>query len=470
MKLRTGLLLGAAFATGAVAGPDIGRLVAHQRLSFIVPTLTRSAWADDAGGAQASSHAETYRLLTLFGDVFELVRANYVTPVSDRTLIDNSLDGMLSGLDPHSSYMTEKQYADMKVETTGEFGGLGLAVTSEDGLVKVISPMDGSPAAKAGMKPGDLILSINQLSLDGVTLNDAVDRMRGKPGSKITIGVKRPGVAKPFDVTMTREVIHLQVVRSALYGKVGYIRIAQFDEETETGLRAAFKKLSAQAGGKLSGLVLDLRNDPGGLLDQAVDVCDDFITSGEVVSTRARHPEDSQRMNASGTDILHGAPLLVLINQASASASEIVAGALQDHQRSITLGTRSFGKGSVQTIIPIPGNGAVRLTTARYYTPSGRSIQGLGITPNITVRESRDDLSHFLPREADLEHSITNEGGTHVPPPPPTDLPAIAKTIPDKPPANWPEFDLSKPSTDFQLQQGLKVINAMIADRQHAGP
>ncbi len=475
MKLRTGLLIGAAFVTGAVAGPDIGRLITGQR-PYVMPALTRSvfmrsAWADDTtGGGAADSHAETYRLLTLFGDVFELVRANYVEPVSDTTLIDNSLDGMVSGLDPHSSYMTEKQYADMKVQTSGEFGGLGLQVTSEDGLVKVITPMDGTPAAKAGMKPGDLILSINEKSLDGTSLNDAVDQMRGKPGSSITIGVKRPGVAKPFDVTMRREIIHLQVIKSALYGKIGYIRIAQFDEETQSGLRAAYKKLDAKAGGKLSGLVIDLRNDPGGLLDQAIDVCDDFISSGEVVSTRARHPSDSQRWDAHGTDILRGAPLLVLINQGSASASEIVAGALQDHQRSVTLGTRSFGKGSVQTIIPIPGHGAVRLTTARYYTPSGRSIQGLGIKPNIIVHESRDDLSRFLPRESNLEHTIRNEGGTGATPPPPADLSSIARNIPDKPPANWPQFDPEKPSTDFQLQQGLKVIQAMIVESQHAGP
>ena len=474
MKVRTGLLLGTAFVAGLAAGPDIGRLLSHQRMFLMMPALTRSAWADEASDGSPGSHAETYRLLTLFGDVFERVRADYVEPVTDRVLITNALDGMLSGLDPHSAYMTAKQYADMQVQTTGEFGGLGLEVTGEDGLIKVITPMDGTPAAKAGMKPGDLILSIDQKSLDGVSLNDAVDKMRGKPGSSITLGIKRPSVVKPFDVTLRREIIHLQVIKSALYGKVGYIRIAQFDEETDSGLRAAYAKLSKRAasekGGKLSGLILDLRNDPGGLLEQAVDVCDDFIASGEVVSTRARHPEDSQRMNAHGQDITDGAPLLVLINQGSASASEIVAGALQDHQRSVTLGERSFGKGSVQTLIPIPGNGAIRLTTARYYTPSGRSIQGLGITPDIKVQEDREDLSRFLPREADLQHIIKNEGGTGAAPPPRTDLPAVAKTIPEKPPANWPRFDLTKPATDFQLQQGLKVIQAMIAERQHAGP
>ncbi len=466
MRLRTGLLLGGTFLAGVAAGPDIGRLVSGDRFG-IIPALTRSAWADES---KDGGHAETYRLLTLFGDVFERVRADYVEPVTDRTLITDALDGMLSGLDPHSAYMTEKQFADMQVQTKGEFGGLGLEVTGEDGLIKVITPMDGTPAAKAGMKSGDLILSINQKSMDGISLNDAVEKMRGDPGSSITLGIKRPGVDKPFDLTMTREIIHIEVIKSALYGKVGYIRVSQFNEETDSGLRAAYAKLSAKAGGKLAGLILDLRNDPGGLLEQAVDVCDDFIASGEVVSTRARHSEDSQRMNAHGADITDGAPLLVLINQGSASASEIVAGALQDHQRSVTLGERSFGKGSVQTVIPIPGNGAIRLTTARYYTPSGRSIQGLGITPDISVQEDREDLSRFMPREADLEHIIKNQGGTQAPAPARTDLPAIAKTIPDKPPANWPKFDLTKPSTDFQLQQGLKVIDAMIAERQHAGP
>ena len=467
MKLRTGLLLGSAFAAGVVAGPDLGRLVTHHGLGMTMAALAPTALADEA---PTQNHAETYRLLTLFGDVFERVRADYVEPVTDRDLITNALNGMLSGLDPHSAYMTEKQFADMQVQTKGEFGGLGLEVTGEDGLVKVISPMDGTPAARAGMKSGDLILTINSKSMDGISLNDAVERMRGEPGSKITLGIKRPGVDKPYDVTMTREVIHIQVIKSALYGKVGYIRVSQFNEETDPGLRAAYDKLTRQAGGHLSGLILDLRNNPGGLLEQAVDVCDDFISSGEVVSTRARHPEDSQRMNAHGTDITNGEPLLVLINQGSASASEIVAGALQDHQRSITLGERSFGKGSVQTVIPIPGNGAIRLTTARYYTPSGRSIQGLGITPDIPVQEDREDLSRFMPREADLDHIIKNQGGSQVKPPPRNDLPAVAKTIPDKPPANWPKFDLTKPSTDFQLQQGLKVIQAMIADQptQHA--
>ncbi len=470
MKLRYGLLIGTSFLIGAVAGPEIGRIASThggfgRALAQDVAQKTDSQPDGQGGnqaGSQAGSHAETYRLLTLFGDVFEQVRAGYVTPVTDRDLINNALNGMLTGLDPHSSYMTAKQFADMQVQTTGQFGGLGLEVTSDAGLIKVMTPMDGTPAFRAGMKTGDYIIGINGKSLDGIDLNDAVDRMRGAPATKITLSVKRQGKDKPFDVTMTREIIHIQVIRSALYGKTGYIRIASFDEDTESGLRDAFAKLTKQAGGKLDGLVLDLRNDPGGLLDQAVAVCDDFITSGEVVSTRARHPQDSQRMNAHGTDITNGLPLLVLINEGSASASEIVAGALQDHRRSITLGVRSFGKGSVQTLIPLSGdNGAIRLTTARYYTPSGRSIQGLGIAPDIKVRETREDDSKFMLREGDLNHIIKNEGGTQGAAQPRTDLPAIAKTIPDAPPANWPAFDTTKPATDFQLQQGLKVVAAM---------
>jgi carboxyl-terminal processing protease len=461
MKLRTGLLLGAAFTVGVVAGPAL-------RTMGPVPHgwFWHAAHAEDA----PPDHDDTYHMLTLFGDVFEKVKADYVEPVKDRTLVENALQGMVSELDPHSSYMNAKQFADMQIQTKGAFGGLGLQVTEDQGLIKVISPMDDTPASRAGMKPGDLILSLDGKSVEGLSLDDAVEKMRGNPGSTITISVKREHIDKPIDVTMTRELIHIQVVKSALYGDVAYIRLASFDEESDTKLREAIDRLKAQSHGNLRGVVFDLRNNPGGLLDQAVDICEDFIPEGEIVSTRARHPEESQRWDAKGTDLTDGLPLVVLINGGSASASEIVAGALQDHRRAIILGTRSFGKGSVQTVFPIDGEGALRLTTARYYTPSGRSIQGLGIAPDVPVAESREEDIHYLPdREADLNHALKNEGGSGPtkPPAPRNDLPPQAKDIPAKPPANWPKFDLANPSTDFQLQQGIALVHDM-AQQRHA--
>ena len=459
MKLRTGLLLGAAFSIGVVAAPVLHTLGPALRIS--------PAHAEDAGSPD-TGHQDTYHLLTLFGEVFEKVRADYVAPVEDRELVDNALNGMLTGLDPHSSYMDAKQYRDMQITTKGEFGGLGLEVTSDSGLVKVISPIDDTPAARAGIKAGDLILSLDGKSVEGLTLNDAVDRMRGPAGSTITLNIKREHIDKPIDVKMTREVIHIQVVKSALYNDIGYIRLSQFNEESDPKLREALAKLKDQAHGNLRGIVFDLRNNPGGLLDQAVDICEDFIPDGEIVSTRARHADDSQRWDAKGTDLTDGLPLVVLINGGSASASEIVAGALQDHRRAVIVGTRSFGKGSVQTVIPMGNDGAIRLTTARYYTPSGRSIQGLGIAPDVTVAESREDEIHFLPdREADLNRALKNEGGSAPtkPPAPRDDIPAQATKIEAKPPATWPKFDLSKPETDYQLQQGLTVVRDMAAQR-----
>jgi len=320
------------------------------------------------------------------------------------------------------------------------------------------------------MKSGDLILSIDGKSVEGLSLNDAVDKMRGPPGSTIAITLKREKVDKPIDVTLTRETIHIQVVKSALYNDVGYIRLSSFNEESDPKLREAIDKLKAESKGNLRGLVFDLRNNPGGLLDQAVDVSEDFIPEGEIVSTRARHTEESQRWDAKGTDLIEGLPLVVLINGGSASASEIVAGALQDHRRAVILGTRSFGKGSVQTVIPLGNDGAMRLTTARYYTPSGRSIQGLGIAPDVEVAESREDDIHYLPdREADLNRALKNEGASAPTKKPAIrdDLPPEASKIPEKPPADWPKFDLANPNTDFQLQQGLGLVHDM-AQLRHA--
>lgn len=453
MKLRTGLLLGAAFGAGVAIGPASGFLEHRLGFNFLPYAL-----------AQDSGRAETYRLLTLFGDVFERIRAEYVEPVNDRDLIENAINGMLTGLDPHSNYMNAKSFRDMQVQTRGEFGGLGIEVTQDNGFIKVISPIDDTPASRAGIKAGDLILSLDGQTVQGLSLNDAVDKMRGPPNSKIKLSIRREGVDTPLDIALTREVIRIQVVKSHLEGgDIAYIRITSFNEQTDSGLRKALQTLRQQSGDKLRGIVLDLRNDPGGLLDQAVAVSDDFIDQGEIVSTRARHAEDSQRWNSKGGDIAAGLPIVLLINGGSASASEIVAGALQDHHRAILLGTRSFGKGSVQTVIPLPGNGAMRLTTARYYTPSGRSIQGLGITPDVEVAATREEKPHFLPdREADLNRALRNSGGTpQTTPPARTDLPPMVRDIPKLPPEGWPAYDATKPDTDFQLQQALAVVRAM---------
>lgn len=464
MKLRNGLLLGSAFAIGLAAGPLAGRIAGLPEGPF---SLGMAALAQEvpASAADSGNHAEIARYLVLFGQVLDLARAKYVEPVSVHDLINNALSGMISGLDPHSSYMTEKQYGDMKIQTTGNYGGLGIEVQGQDGHIRIVAPFDGSPAARAGLKPGDYIVAVNGHDVDGQPVDTVVQTMKGKPGEKIAVTVLREKAPKPITVTMTREIIHLQVVRSALYGNIGYIRVSQFTEETEARMHEAFDKLKAQAdakgaGGKLQGLVLDLRSDPGGLLNQAIAVSDDFIPEGQIVSIRARDPHEDQRWDARGTDMTNHLPIVVLIDGGTASAAEIVAGALQDHRRAVLLGTKSFGKGSVQTIFPFPGYGAVRLTTARYYTPSGRSIQGLGIVPDIAVKDSRSDPG-FSVHEADLAHIIKNEGGNRSKPVARTDLPAIAGSIPDEPPANWPDLDLTKPDTDFQLQEGLRVVRSM---------
>lgn len=332
--------------------------------------------------------SDTYRQLNLFGDVFERVRASYVREVSDSELVEASISGMLSSLDPHSSYLTAEDFTDMQVQTRGEFGGLGLEVTTEDGVVKVISPIDETPAAAAGIIAGDLIIAIDGEDITGLTLNDAVEKMRGPANTTVTLTLVRPGQDKPFDLTLTRTTIKINSVRFRAEGDIGYIRITSFTEQTEAGLARAFETLERDIGPNLKGFVLDLRNNPGGLLDQAIAVSDAFLERGEVVSTRGRDPQDIERYNARSGDAALSKPVVVLINGGSASASEIVAGALQDHGRAILMGTLSFGKGSVQTIIPLgAGEGALRLTTARYFTPSGRSIQAHGIEPEIEVHQ-----------------------------------------------------------------------------------
>lgn len=389
--------------------------------------------------------ADTYELLNLFGDVFERVRADYVEQASDEQLIEAAVNGMLSSLDPHSGYMSAKRFDEMKVQTQGAFGGLGIEVTMEGGLVKVVSPIDDTPAFKAGLQPGDLITNIDGEPVLGMTLPDAVDKMRGPAGSSIRLTIRRAD-REPFDVTLTRSVIKIKSVRSRLEGKVGYIRISSFSEQTDAGLQEAIDDLKKQANGQLQGIVLDLRNNPGGLLTQAVAVADDFLEQGEIVSTRARKPEDAQRFNAKPGDLAAGLPIVVLINGGSASASEIVAGALQDHGRAILLGTKSFGKGSVQTIIPLSGHGAMRLTTARYYTPSGRSIQAVGIEPDILVEQARIEALKTDPnarREADLRGALDNPRAPGTTPP----VNAAPSTPPGATPAGAPPAGRAPGST-----------------------
>jgi carboxyl-terminal processing protease len=388
------------------------------------------------GGIANAAPADTYRELNLFGDVFERIRADYVETPDDSQLIESAINGMLNGLDPHSSYMSPKSFKDMQVQTSGKFGGLGIEVTMEDGVVKVVSPIDDTPAAKAGILAGDLITALDGDSVQGMTLNQAVDKMRGGIGSPITLTIERKGVDKPLQIKLVRAEITVQSVRSREEGQIGYIRITSFNEQTFDGLKGAIDKIQSDIGkDKVQGYIIDLRNDPGGLLDQAIAVSDAFLERGEIVSTRGRHPDETQRYNAHAGDLSGGKPVIVLINGGSASASEIVAGALQDHRRATLVGTRSFGKGSVQTIIPLGANGALRLTTARYYTPSGTSIQAKGIVPDIEVdqplpAELAADAAVDEPHgEASLKGHLNVEGGgqeasgspAYVPPDPKDD-------------------------------------------------
>ena len=359
--------------------------------------------------AQATNSSETYRQLNLFGDVFERVRAKYVDQIDDKQLIESAINGMLTSLDPHSGYLNADSFRDMQVQTRGQFGGLGIEVTMESGLVKVVSPIDGTPAYDAGLQPGDLITHIDDEAILGLTLNEAVDKMRGPVDSDITITVRRQA-KEPFDVTLKRAIIKIKSVRARAIGNVGYVRITTFNEQSTTGLQSSMADLKAEIGDALVGFVIDLRNNPGGLLNQAISISDAFLEQGEIVSTRGRDNADSTRANAKPGDLAEGKPIVVLINGGSASASEIVAGALQDHRRAIILGTQSFGKGSVQTIMPLPGHGAMRLTTARYYTPSGASIQAKGIRPDIDVPMARlEEVEQGkMRRESNLRGALEN--------------------------------------------------------------
>jgi carboxyl-terminal processing protease len=399
----------------AVAGATFSLLATQPRL-----------WIGTSASAAA---VDTYRQLNLFGDIFERVRSHYVEKPDDSKLVESAVNGMLSGLDPHSSYMDPKSFRDMQVQTRGEFGGLGIEVTMEDGLIKVVAPIDETPAAKAGIRAGDIITHLDDEAVQGLTLNQAVEKMRGLVNTKINLKVMRKGAEKPIDIVIVRDVIRVRSVRSRVEGEdIGYIRIAQFNEQTTDGLRKALTDISNQIGNdKLKGYVIDLRNNPGGLLDQAISVSDAFLERGEIVSTRGRDADETQRFNAKAGDLTKGKPVIVLVNGGSASASEIVAGALQDHKRATLIGTRSFGKGSVQTIIPLgSGNGALRLTTARYFTPSGKSIQAKGIVPDIEVLQEVPDEVKSRTTETKGEASLRGhlkaegeEGGgsqSYVPP------------------------------------------------------
>ena len=382
---------------GAAAGAAVTLLVTQPHTTLFGSTAKAAA-------------SDTYRELNLFGDVFERVRADYVEKPEDSKLVESAINGMLAGLDPHSSYMDPKSFRDMQVQTRGEFGGLGIEVTMEDGLVKVVAPIDDTPAAKAGVLANDIITKLDDEPVQGLTLNQAVDKMRGPVNTKIKLTIMRKGADKPVEVTIMRDIIRVKSVRSHAEGDdVGYIRITQFNEQTTDGLKQAINDLNSQLGAdKIKGYILDLRNNPGGLLDQAISVSDTFLEKGEIVSTRGRNPEETQRFNARPGDMSKGKPVIVLINGGSASASEIVAGALQDHKRATLIGTRSFGKGSVQTIIPLgAGNGALRLTTARYYTPSGRSIQAKGISPDIEVLQ---DVPASLKSDTDTKGEASLRG------------------------------------------------------------
>jgi carboxyl-terminal processing protease len=385
-------------------------------------TLLTTQVAGPLIAQEAAQNSSVYEQLDLFGDIFERIRAQYVEEVDSKKLIEAAINGMLTSLDPHSSYLNEEAFSDMQVQTRGQFGGLGIEVTQEDGFVKVVSPMDGTPADAAGIQSGDFITHVNGEAMLGLTLDDAVERMRGEVGSEIVITIVREGVADPFDVSLIRDTIKMVAVRPRLVGNTVVLRISTFNDQTFPGVQEGIKKMVEEAGGidKVNGFVIDLRNNPGGLLNQAIQVSDAFLETGEIVSTRGRNPKDGERFNATPGDLAQGKPVVVLINGGSASASEIVSGALQDHRRAIVVGTKSFGKGSVQTLIPMKGEGAMRLTTARYYTPSGRSIQALGVMPDIVVNqplvdpaaetEETDESAASAQRsEADLRGVLSND-------------------------------------------------------------
>ena len=410
------------------------------RISKIITTLTLIYLAIIP--KLFSDDSDVYKQLNLFGEVYERVRSEYVEKISDKDLIEAAINGMLQSLDPHSSYLNADSFTEMKIQTKGEFGGLGIEVTMENGLVKVVSPIDDTPAAKAGLQSGDYISHIDDEAIMGLTLSEAVDKMRGPINTELKITVIREG-QEAFDLNLKRAIIKVTSIKAKKEEDVAYIRITSFTQKTFKNLVKEYNKLSLEMKDNLKGLVLDLRNNPGGLLDQAVSVSDAFLERGEIVSTRGRDNNGEQRYNASKGDITNGLPIVVLINGGSASASEIVAGALQDHKRGILMGTQTFGKGSVQTIIPVTSKGAVRLTTARYFTPSGNSIQAKGISPDIYVPQSKLEIleNNNSRREADLRGALDSEN----------------KKENNKSLSN----DEDNPVNDYQLNRAIELIRSI---------
>jgi len=429
-------------------------------MKYILPTLGAVAAVSlfalantdhSAIAVERSSHDETFKQLELFADVLARIRTDYVVDVNDGELIEDAINGMLQSLDPHSSYVNPEGFRDLQIDTSGQYGGLGMEVTTEEGFVKVIAPIDNTPAKKAGVKAGDYITEIEGESIMGLALTEAVKRMRGKPGEPITITIVRED-EEAKEYTLVREIIKRQTVRHEVKDGIGYIRIAQFNEKANEGLGKAIKALKKELGGSIPGIVLDLRGNPGGLLDQSVSVSSAFLDGGEVVSTRGRSANDTERYNGQSGELAKGVPLVILIDGASASASEIVAGAVQDRGRGLLVGMTSFGKGSVQSVIPLRGgrDGAIRLTTQRYYTPSGRSIQGTGIDPDIYVSAVPDDgKERNIRREADLPNAIENEDSSEE-----EDDNNVPEVVIDYPPEGFEIED------DYQLQKAIEILKS----------
>lgn len=422
--------------------------------------LTSASTFAEPEAAKKTAKDDPYLLLDLFGVAFQTTRTEYVDEVGDRKLIEAAINGMLSSLDPHSSFMNADTFRDMQIQTKGEFGGVGMEVSMENGMLRVVSPIDGTPAAKAGLQPGDLITHIDDETIVGMNLNAAVDKLRGKPKTPVKIRVQRKN-QEPFDLTLTRDIIKIDAVRSEVKNDdIGYIRIITFSEKATDNVKKAINDITTKVGkDKLRGFVLDLRNNPGGLLDEAQGVTDIFLEQGEIVSTRSKKPEETTRLSATAGDLTNGLPVVVLINEGSASASEIVAGALQDHKRAVVVGTPSFGKGSVQSVKPIPGYGAIKITTARYYTPSGRSIQAMGIQPDILIPRAEIKEEEIIKgySESNLPNALGQENGKKKD----SLKPATSATAEASKSSNKTDAKDKEKKPDYQLDRALDIIKSI---------